>query len=108
VDNVLQRAAQRGVRIFVIIYKEAFVLFQDTKYVKKKLQALHPNIRVLRHPKKLLFLWSHHEKIVVVDECIGFLGGIDICYGRYDDHEHALVDKPGKETMFPYLDYQKQ
>lgn len=25
--------------------------------------------------------WSHHEKYVVVDNRIAFLGGIDLCYG---------------------------
>ena len=28
-------------------------------------------------------LWAHHEKIVVVDQIYAFVGGIDLCYGRY-------------------------
>lgn len=37
-------------------------------------------------------LWAHHEKIVVIDQSIAFIGGIDLCYGRWDDHLHRLTD----------------
>ena len=39
---------------------------------------------VLRHPDHSLggtFFWSHHEKFVVIDNQIAFLGGIDLCFG---------------------------
>ena len=26
-------------------------------------------------------LWSHHEKMVLIDAAVGFLGGIDLCLG---------------------------
>lgn len=48
-------------------------------------------MQVLRHPDHArvgVFLWAHHEKIVVVDQTYAFLGGLDLCYGRWDDHEH--------------------
>lgn len=51
-------------------------------------------VQVLRHPdhaKVGIFLWAHHEKIVVVDQTYAFLGGLDLCYGRWDDHEHRCV-----------------
>jgi phospholipase D1/2 len=50
--------------------------------------SLSPNIKVLRHPPYILipFLWSHHEKMVVIDQKIAFVGGLDIGYGRYDDN----------------------
>ena len=37
-------------------------------------------------------LWSHHEKIVVVDRRIAFIGGIDLAFGRWDTHNHCCVD----------------
>jgi phospholipase D1/2 len=47
----------------------------------------------LRHPKTTIpMLWSHHEKIVIIDKKVGFLGGIDLCYGRYDNQRHLLFD----------------
>ena len=47
-------------------------------------------------------MWSHHEKTVVIDQTLAFVGGIDLCYGRWDTHEHPLNDdydippQPGK------------
>ena len=35
--------------------------------------------------------FSHHQKQVVIDERIGFVGGIDVAYGRRDDAGFSLV-----------------
>ena len=32
---------------------------------------------------------SHHQKFSVVDGTIAFLGGLDLCSGRWDDREHC-------------------
>jgi phosphatidylserine/phosphatidylglycerophosphate/cardiolipin synthase-like enzyme len=32
---------------------------------------------------------AHHEKIVVIDDCLAFAGGIDVTAGRWDTSEHA-------------------
>jgi hypothetical protein len=42
--------------------------------------------------------WSHHEKIVVVDQSLAFVGGMDMCHGRFDDFRHVLADPPVKLT----------
>lgn len=52
-------------------------------------------IQILRHPDHGaggVLLWAHHEKIVCVDQKVAFLGGIDLCYGRWDDAQHKLVE----------------
>lgn len=36
--------------------------------------------------------WAHHEKLLIIDQLIAFVGGIDLCYGRWDDHRHVLTD----------------
>jgi phosphatidylserine/phosphatidylglycerophosphate/cardiolipin synthase-like enzyme len=38
---------------------------------------------------------SHHQKIVVVDDCLAFCGGIDMTRGRWDTRQH-LDDDPGR------------
>ena len=43
-------------------------------------------------------MWSHHEKVVIIDQSIAFGGGIDLCYGRYDDESHRLVDLGAEEN----------
>uniref|UniRef100_A0A665WBT7 Phospholipase n=1 Tax=Echeneis naucrates TaxID=173247 RepID=A0A665WBT7_ECHNA len=95
-DCVLRRKAQQGVRIFVILYKEVeLALGINSGYSKRTLLRLHPNIKVMRHPDHVssaVYLWAHHEKIIVIDQSVAFVGGIDLAYGRWDDKEHRLTD----------------
>lgn len=50
----------------------------------------------MRHPDHYpatgTFFWAHHEKLVVVDQLIAFVGGVDLCFGRWDDCHHLLTD----------------
>uniref|UniRef100_A0A3B5MC67 Phospholipase n=1 Tax=Xiphophorus couchianus TaxID=32473 RepID=A0A3B5MC67_9TELE len=95
-DCILKRKAQQGVRIFVMLYKEVeLALGINSGYSKRTLMHLHPNIKVMRHPDHVsssVYLWAHHEKIVVIDQSVAFVGGIDLAYGRWDDKEHRLTD----------------
>uniref|UniRef100_A0A8B9K3W9 Phospholipase n=1 Tax=Astyanax mexicanus TaxID=7994 RepID=A0A8B9K3W9_ASTMX len=95
-DCILKRKAQKGVRIFVMLYKEVeLALGINSEYSKRTLLQLHPNIKVMRHPDHVsssVYLWAHHEKIVVIDQSVAFVGGIDLAYGRWDDREHRLTD----------------
>uniref|UniRef100_A0A672S3I1 Phospholipase n=1 Tax=Sinocyclocheilus grahami TaxID=75366 RepID=A0A672S3I1_SINGR len=95
-DCILKRKAQQGVRIFVMLYKELeLALGINSEYSKRTLIHLHPNIKVMRHPDHVsssVYLWAHHEKIVVIDQSVAFVGGIDLAYGRWDDSEHRLTD----------------
>ncbi|XP_075964214.1 phospholipase D1a [Anarhichas minor] len=95
-DCTLKRKAQQGVRIFVMLYKEVeLALGINSGYSKRTLSRMHPNIKVMRHPDHVsssVYLWAHHEKIVVIDQSVAFVGGIDLAYGRWDDREHRLTD----------------
>lgn len=61
------------------------------------------NIKVLRHPTLLPLRWSHHQKLVVIDQQVAFLGGIDLCFFRYEDKHFRLTDTEG--VVFPGIDY---
>ncbi|XP_070609740.1 phospholipase D1 isoform X2 [Erythrolamprus reginae] len=95
-DCILRRKAQQGVRIFVMLYKELeLTLGINSEYTKRTLMRLHPNIKVMRHPDHVsstVYLWAHHEKLVIIDQSVAFVGGIDLAYGRWDDNEHRLTD----------------
>ncbi|CAG0914405.1 unnamed protein product [Notodromas monacha] len=95
-DVVLERKAEQGVKIFVMLYKEVeLALGINSWYSKKRLLAKHANIKVVRHPDHLsggTIYWAHHEKLVIIDQKIAFVGGIDLCYGRWDDAKHKLID----------------
>uniref|UniRef100_A0A671T1L9 Phospholipase n=1 Tax=Sinocyclocheilus anshuiensis TaxID=1608454 RepID=A0A671T1L9_9TELE len=104
-DWILKRKAVR-VRIFVMLYKEVeLALGINSEYSKRTLMRLHPNMKVMRHPDHVsssVYLWAHHEKIVVIDQSVAFVGGIDLAYGRWDDREHRLTDV-GSVTLFMFL-----
>lgn len=109
--QLLKYKAEQGVNIYVLLYQEVEMAKQgnDSNRCKNVLESLYPSrIFVIRHPNKLVggstaLLWSHHEKIVVVDRTAAFLGGIDLAFGRYDNAEHRLTDEDG--WRFPGGDY---
>lgn len=95
-DRLLQRKAGEGVKIFIIIYHNVGTTVPtDSEYTKHTLLDLHPNIYVQRSPSHLrqgTLYWAHHEKLCVIDHAIVFLGGLDLCFGRWDTAQHVLVD----------------
>uniref|UniRef100_A0A671T313 Phospholipase n=1 Tax=Sinocyclocheilus anshuiensis TaxID=1608454 RepID=A0A671T313_9TELE len=105
-DWILKRKAVR-VRIFVMLYKEVeLALGINSEYSKRTLMRLHPNMKVMRHPDHVsssVYLWAHHEKIVVIDQSVAFVGGIDLAYGRWDDREHRLTDVGNPHPIFWHL-----
>jgi phospholipase D1/2 len=52
----------------------------------------HPDHNVLENAADMTFYWAHHEKFIVIDYNIAFIGGIDLCFGRWDIHQHPLAD----------------
>jgi phospholipase D1/2 len=108
-DRLLQRKAQEGVKIFVIMYRNIGAAIPiDSEYSKFSLLDLHPNIFVQRSPNQIrqnTFFWSHHEKICVIDHTVAFCGGVDLCFGRWDTPQHVVVDD--KPTGFELDDTPK-
>ncbi|KAI8958706.1 phospholipase D/nuclease [Daldinia sp. FL1419] len=152
-DNMLRAAAERGVEIRIIVYKEVTqALTLDSAHTKHHLEALHPNIKVFRHPDHLptdrskletafadlsldnlrlndfslskvsgealkqlygsfgdtVLYWAHHEKLCVVDRRLAFMGGLDMCFGRWDTNSHPIADAhPGNldAIIFPGQDF---
>ncbi|XP_009146061.1 phospholipase D zeta 1 isoform X2 [Brassica rapa] len=106
-DNLLENKAKQGVQIYILIYKEvALALKINSVYSKRRLLSIHENVRVLRYPDHFssgVYLWSHHEKLVIVDHQVCFIGGLDLCFGRYDTFEHKVGDNPS--VTWPGKDY---
>ncbi|KAF9887137.1 Phospholipase D1 [Aspergillus nanangensis] len=103
-DRLLQQKASEGVKIFVIMYRNINSAIPiDSEYSKFSLLDLHPNVFVQRSPNQFrqnTFFWAHHEKLCIIDHTLAFVGGIDLCFGRWDTPQHLLTDdKPtGFET----------
>lgn len=123
-DQVLKRRAEAGVKIYVIVYKEvAAAISCNSAHTKHALHALcpagspgHGNITVMRHPDHnvfenagdMTFYWAHHEKFIVIDYALAFIGGLDLCFGRWDNRQHPLADvQPAgvSNELFPGQDF---
>ncbi|KAL4588394.1 hypothetical protein LXL04_001278 [Taraxacum kok-saghyz] len=106
-DALFEAKAKEGVKIYILMYKEVQIALKiNSLYSQKRLLNIHENVKVLRYPDHFaagIYLWSHHEKIVVVDHKICFLGGLDLCFGRYDTIEHKVGDNP--PFTWPGKDY---
>ena len=106
-DRVLTRAAERNVSVYILVYKEFNVaLPNDSEHTKIYLSGLHRNIHVQRHPDHFAssgsMMWSHHEKCVVIDGLKAFIGGTDLCLGRWTTQAHKLIDV---DDLLPGQDY---
>ncbi|KAG6038737.1 hypothetical protein E4U41_003764 [Claviceps citrina] len=123
-DQILKRRAEAGVKIFVSVYKEVeAALTCNSRHTKHALEALCPegspgygNIRVMRHPDHNVFdnaadvtvYWAHHEKFIVIDYAMAFIGGLDLCFGRWDVRQHPLSDvhpEGVSEEIWPGQDF---
>ncbi|KAG2588331.1 hypothetical protein PVAP13_5NG218900 [Panicum virgatum] len=106
-DILLESRAKQGVQIYILLYKEVSLALKiNSMYSKRRLLNIHENVKVLRYPDHFstgIYLWSHHEKIVIVDNQVCYIGGLDLCFGRYDSPEHKVVDFP--PSTWPGKDY---
>jgi phospholipase D1/2 len=123
-DKILKRRAEAGVKIYVVVYKEVEAAITcNSRHTKHSLEALcpegtpgHGNIKCMRHPdhnvlenaSDMTFYWAHHEKFIVIDYQVAFIGGLDLCFGRWDAHQHTMADihPAGVENeIFPGQDF---
>lgn len=111
IDRILKERAEKGVKIFIVVYRNvANTVGTDSLWTKHSMLSLHRNIHLIRSPNQWLqntYFWAHHEKMTVIDNTIAFMGGIDLCYGRYDTPEHVLRDDHEnlQDQNFPGKDY---
>lgn len=84
------RTLFRGTTIFTLIR------WMWNDQIHTRLDAAHPTGA------------SHHQKIVVIDDCFAFCGGIDMTSNRWDTHEHRDRDprrrSPGGKPYSPWHD----
>lgn len=82
---------------------------KSLKMFRKRRWSSHPRIVLAfdnRHPIR----GSHHQKLVVVDDAVAFVGGIDLTAKRWDTAEHRIDDPrrvlPTGERYEPVHDIQ--
>ena len=100
-DKMILRKAENGIKIYILLFDDAKMVGFNlgVQFTIKTLQ--HDNIKIFSHPTFLtavyhglpgVGLWTHHEKVLVADRSIAFVGGMDLCFGRWDTHDHPLTD----------------
>jgi phospholipase D1/2 len=111
-DQILRMLSRRGVKIYILLYHEfQAALSLKTDWTLRELTSLsssplYSSIHIVRHPythPSMPLLWSHHQKFVVIDDVIAYIGGIDLCFNRYEDDRYLVTD-PNSDT-FPGRDY---
>ncbi|CAF3982782.1 unnamed protein product [Rotaria sordida] len=102
-DNLLDKRAEEGIRVYVMIFKD-FTPLVGLNSAHTKLQLMSKsvtkkNIKVIRHRGHSVgsgnisaIYSSHHEKTIIIDQRIAFIGGIDLAWGRWDTDEHRIID----------------
>ncbi|KAM1359554.1 phospholipase D alpha 4-like [Malus sylvestris] len=79
--------------------EDAFCYFAHTKVICKLCPRFH---------RKFPTIFSHHQKTITVDiksltsasdkEIMSFVGGLDLCDGRYDTEQHSLFQTLNTES----------
>ncbi len=109
--DVLLKAAENGCNIYVMPWSDSAPVQTYDDQTRSVLLAINKLVRPTRVHVQLASLqadkassfYSHHQKLVVVDREIAFVGGIDIAYGRYDDPNFSLkADGQGRSALNRY------
>lgn len=109
-DKILLKKSREGVKIYIMLFKEVkFTVSLWSSRAKKILtqNGSNSNIKVFRHPEHSpsgVFLWSHHEKMVIIDQSIAFMGGVDLAYARWDDDLHRFTNILKNKFKIRHLD----
>ncbi|KAH3756577.1 phospholipase D1 [Pelomyxa schiedti] len=94
-ECLLLKKAYLGVKIYVMVWSSLRVPGVDlqSSEVVSHLNSMHPNILACSHTlSDPTSFWSHHQKFIVIDDQIAYLGGIDLTYGRFDTNKYPAVD----------------
>jgi phospholipase D1/2 len=107
-DRILLERANAGVKVFILLWWEASIAVGGSVCSEhtQRIFAGVKNIFVLRNPpNNIVGKWTHHQKFVVIDRQAAFVGGLDLCLGRYDRQDHPLVDNFHLGVTFPGKDF---
>uniref|UniRef100_A0AAY4ELG0 Phospholipase n=1 Tax=Denticeps clupeoides TaxID=299321 RepID=A0AAY4ELG0_9TELE len=101
-DEILKRKAVKSHYFspFFLLACMTICYFHSSAHMEKPCMLLYMS-HVMRHPDhvaSVVFLWAHHEKMVAIDQSVAFMGGLDLCFGRWDDNRYRLTDLHTPQT----------
>lgn len=113
--DLLHRNAKRGVKFFVMPWNDTNPVQTYDEQTRIVLEDINVRLGLKGEKKGINVLlsnavassnanyFSHHQKCVVVDRKIGYMGGIDLAYGRYDSAAYSLKpDADGRAVLNRY------
>ena len=91
-------AKEPGLKVYLLNWDYAFLYALEREFLPTLRFQWTTDSRIQfkldkRHP----FAASHHQKIVVVDDSVGFCGGLDLTTNRWDTPEHKPDDPRRKD-----------
>jgi phospholipase D1/2 len=113
--DLLYRNAKRGVKFYVMPWDDTNPVQTYDDQTRIVLEDINARLGLEGDKKAINVLlssavvttnkkyFSHHQKCVVVDREIGYMGGIDLAYGRYDSAAYTLKpDADGRAVLNRY------
>lgn len=108
-NEVVDERPDIHVHILIWDYPMAYSMDREPLQLINFSRKTRPNVH-FHLDSELPLGSSHHQKILVVDDKVGFAGGMDLSSGRWDTTEHKPKDErresPGGELYTPYHDVQ--
>lgn len=100
---------RRGLHAHVLIWDTALVYSWDREFLTwAKFRWLTPRRLDYRLDNNHPIGACHHQKIVVIDDRLAFVGGFDVSSGRWDTRDHRLVEPrrsdPAAQKYAPFHD----
>lgn len=113
--DLIERNAKRGVKFYVMPWDDTEPVQTYDDQTRLVLEDINRRLGLKGSDKAVHVLlsssyasvnnsyFSHHQKCVVVDRRVGYIGGIDLAYGRYDDAKYSLKsDADGRAVLNRY------
>jgi phosphatidylserine/phosphatidylglycerophosphate/cardiolipin synthase-like enzyme/uncharacterized membrane protein YdjX (TVP38/TMEM64 family) len=87
---------ERGLHVYVLSWDFVMLFATNREWVPlyKLGWRTHPAPRLsFRLDDKHPLSGSHHQKVVVVDDAVAFVGGLDLTHGRWDTPDHLPTQR---------------
>lgn len=104
-------AASPELRIYILAWDFSLIFMREREWMQEIVFNWSTSDRLFfRFDDRHAIGASQHQKFVIVDGAAAFLGGIDLCAGRWDDRCHRSINpdrvNPDGSTYNPYHDVQ--
>ena len=93
---------ERALRMYVLSWDFVMLFAGDREWVPLYKLGWKTHVRprlAFRLDDKHPVSSSHHQKVIVVDDAVAFVGGLDLTHGRWDTPEHRPVEPHRRDAQ---------